>query len=297
MTRKQFSLLFTNVFSKHNKFLTPVLLLILSLLVSAWSSGSSGSAITKYYIYKNTPYQLSLRSDKIFVKTREQLTQDGFASILAQYYQISPIVKFDKDQKMQFVDLKLAYDEASVDALIQALNQNSQIEYSSPVYSPPDNFNVLQGVINELLVQFKPSVTQNQIDNYIRSNNFEIVQPLNVSGGTSYVLKVPSSLFMYTIDVANMVFNTGLVNWSEPNFYFHGLLSFTPNDQYYPMQWSIKNTGTNIPGTGTGTAGCDMRVDSAWNMTLGRTQCKVSMVDTGIDTTHEDLMANLTNGI
>ncbi|MFI5144298.1 MAG: S8 family serine peptidase [Ignavibacteria bacterium] len=265
-------------------------------MFSAWGNGSSNNTLTKYYIYKNQPYPISLRSDKIFVKTRDQLTLDQFSSILGQYYQVSPVTKFDRDQKWQFVDLKMQYDDGSIDALVHALNQNSAIEYSSPVYSPTDNFNVIQGVIDEILVQFKPSVTQNQIDNYIKSNGFEIVQPLKVSGGTSYVLKVPANLSMYTIDVANMVYNTGLVNWSEPNFYFHGLLTFTPNDQYYPMQWSIKNTGTNIPGTGTGTAGCDMRVDSAWNISLGRSQCKVSMVDTGIDTTHEDLMANLTTG-
>ena len=293
MIRRAFTFFIRNVFNK--KTFTP-LLLILCLLFSAWGNGSSNVTLTKYYIYKNRPYPISLRSDKIFVRTRDQLSMDQFSSVLGQYYQVSPVTKFDRDQKWQFVDLKMQYDDGSIDALVHALEQNPAIEYSSPVYSPTDNFNVIQGVINEILVQFKSSVSQNQIDNYIRTNGFEIVQPLNVSGGTSYVLKVPASLQMYTLDVANMVYSTGLVNWSEPNFYFHGLLSFTPNDQYYPMQWSIRNTGTNIPGTGTGTAGCDMRVDSAWNLTLGRSQCKVSMVDTGIDTTHEDLMANLTTG-
>jgi len=102
---------------------------------------------------------------------------------------------------------------------------------------------------------------------------------------------------MYTIDAANMVYNSGLVNWSEPNFYYSGLLTYAPNDVFFPRQWSIRNTGNNIPEGIAGTAGCDMRVDSAWNITTGISQCVVGMVDSGIDTTHEDIKANILNSL
>jgi subtilisin family serine protease len=281
---------------KNTKFL-PILFFIASILLSGWSNNSAEGNITDYYYYKNRPYKLTLRTEKIFVQTKQKLSQNEFKSLVGQYYQTAPVTKFDANEKRQFVELNMPYDQSSIDALVKAMNLNPQIEYSSPVYSPNDNNTVLQGVIDEILVQFKTGTTQNRIDEYLQSNGFTITQSLKLTGGAaSYVLKVPQSLGMYTIDAANMVYNSGLVNWSEPNFYYSGLLSFTPNDQYYPMQWSIKNTGSNIPGSISGTPGCDMRVDSAWDLSLGNSHCVIGMVDTGIDTLHEDLMANLIPG-
>jgi len=163
------------------------------------------------------------------------------------------------------------------------------------VYSPFDGSGdkVLQGLIDEILVQFKPGTSDGIIGEYLKKYDFSIVKKLDLTGGISYVLKVPESLKMLSIDAANMVYESGLVNWAEPNFYFNGLLCSTPNDKFYPRQWSIKNTGNNIPEGITGTAGCDMRVDSAWDITKGISQCIIGMVDTGIDTTHEDIKANL----
>jgi subtilisin family serine protease len=182
--------------------------------------------------------------------------------------------------------------------LLSSVSQNSNIEYTSPVFSPREgegNTKVLQGVTDAILVQFKQSLPDNVINNYINDNNFTIVQVLDLGGGKSYVLSISNNSGMNTLDVSNMVYNSGLVNWAEPNFYYSGLLSYVPNDQFFPRQWSIRNTGNNIPEGISGTAGCDMRVDSAWNITLGIPQCVVGMVDSGIDTTHEDIKANLIN--
>lgn len=69
-----------------------------------------------------------------------------------------------------------------------------------------------------------------------------------------------------------------------------------PNDTYVGQQWAIKNTGNNIPGGYNGVAGCDMDVDSAWNITLGSDKVIVSFLDSGVDTLHEDLADNLVLG-
>ncbi|MDD5361230.1 MAG: S8 family serine peptidase [Ignavibacteria bacterium] len=216
-------------------------------------------------------------------------------SVLSGYSQISGFSKFDAGEKMQFVDLNKSLSNSEISDLMVSLNSNPNIEYSSPVFSPRENegnTKVLQGVTDEILVQFKQSISNNAIKEYLRKNYLEIVQSLDLGGGTSYVLKVSGG---YTMDAANEVYNSGLVNWAEPNFYYSGLLTYAPNDQFYPRQWSVRNTGNNVPEGIAGTAGCDMRVDSAWNISLGIPQCIVGMVDSGIDTTHEDIKANLIN--
>lgn len=72
--------------------------------------------------------------------------------------------------------------------------------------------------------------------------------------------------------------------------------SYMPNDTYVGMQWAVKNTGNNIPGGYQGVPDCDMDVDSAWQITLGSDKVLISLVDSGVDTLHEDLVGNLVPG-
>jgi subtilisin family serine protease len=257
----------------------------------------SSSSLTDYYYYQNKPMHLNIRTDKIFIKTKQQLSKEELTSVLSVYSQIAPISRIDENEKMQFISLTTQNTTKALNDLVFTLNQNPQIEYSSVVYSPFDGGGnkVLQGLTNEILVQFKQGTQESRISEYLKLNQFEIVQTLSLSGGISYVLKVSKNLELSSLDAANMVYNSGLVNWSEPNFYYSGLLQSAPNDVFFPRQWSIKNTGNNIPEGISGTAGCDMRVDSAWNISTGVSKCIVGMVDSGIDTTHEDIKANLIN--
>ncbi|HEY5533689.1 MAG TPA: S8 family serine peptidase [Ignavibacteria bacterium] len=274
------------------------LLVIIGLVLSCFGFSDVNNSITNFYYYQDKPLNLDLRADKIFVKTKQQLSAEELKSSLSVYPQVSILNKFDKDEKMQFLDLNKSMNSSELIDLLSTINKNSNIEYSSPVYSPREgegNTKVLQGVTDEILVQFKQTVSKDIIQDYLLRNNFGIVQTLDLGGGTSYVLSVPKSSGMFTLDAANMVYKSGLVNWAEPNFYYSGLLTYIPNDQFFPQQWSIRNLGNNIPDGITGTAGCDMRVDSAWNISLGIPQCIVGMVDSGIDTTHEDIKANLIN--
>jgi len=272
-----------------------IILFVLAMVISGLGFYMSSNSITDYYYYQNKPMYMNLRTDKIFIKTKQQLSKEELSSVLSVYNQIAPVSKIDEKEKMQFINLNIQNTAKALNDLVKALNQNPQIEYSSVVYSPFDGSGnkVLQGLTDEILVQFKQGMSESSINEYLKLNQFEIVQPLSLTGGVSYVLKVSRNIELSSLDAANMVYNSGLVNWAEPNFYISGLLAYAPNDQFFPRQWSIKNTGNNIPEGISGTAGCDMRVDSAWNITLGISQCVIGMVDSGIDTTHEDIRGNL----
>lgn len=71
-------------------------------------------------------------------------------------------------------------------------------------------------------------------------------------------------------------------------------LQVTTNDQHYNRQWAIENTGSSVQGSGVVNA--DMNVDSAWQITTGNTSIKVGVLDSGVDTLHEDLVNNLLPG-
>lgn len=76
--------------------------------------------------------------------------------------------------------------------------------------------------------------------------------------------------------------------------YVHSLSATSVNDPLFNRQWAIKNTGTSVHGNGT--VGADMNVDSAWQITTGNTNLKIAILDSGVDTLHEDLSANMLAG-
>lgn len=71
-------------------------------------------------------------------------------------------------------------------------------------------------------------------------------------------------------------------------------IQVTTNDPLYNRQWSIENTGTNLQSNGI--PGADMSVDSAWTLSQGNVNTKIAILDSGVDTLHEDLINNIIAG-
>lgn len=72
---------------------------------------------------------------------------------------------------------------------------------------------------------------------------------------------------------------------------------WTPNDTFYAAhQWSLNNTGQEILEV-QGLPGSDIRAEDAWKIEKGNSDVIVAVVDTGIYFEHEDLAANMWEGI
>src|SRR5262249_20520782 len=65
--------------------------------------------------------------------------------------------------------------------------------------------------------------------------------------------------------------------------------AFDPNDAYFVdgTQWGLRNTGA---GVFPGTAGADIDAPHGWGITTGSTATRVSIVDTGFDLHHPELV-------
>jgi len=64
-----------------------------------------------------------------------------------------------------------------------------------------------------------------------------------------------------------------------------------PNDEYFPLQWHLHNTGQS-----GGTPGADIRAPEAWEITTGDPNIVVAILDCGVDSNHPDLTDNLVGG-
>jgi len=87
------------------------------------------------------------------------------------------------------------------------------------------------------------------------------------------------------------------INNSEGNIYLYNAplnfssTGFIPDDEYFPMQWHLNNTGQF-----GGKTGADINALSAWEITTGDPNIVVCVHDTGVDLDHPDLVKNLVPG-
>jgi hypothetical protein len=92
--------------------------------------------------------------------------------------------------------------------------------------------------------------------------------------------------------IATVVFGGGIV---KLDYLYAEQTSITPivipNDEYWPMQWHLHNTGQS-----GGTPGADINALEAWEITAGDPNIVVAVLDTGVDMDHPDLVNNLVPG-
>jgi subtilisin family serine protease len=80
------------------------------------------------------------------------------------------------------------------------------------------------------------------------------------------------------------------LRYAEPNYVARH--QATPNDEYVQWLWGMHNTGQTIREQ-PGVADADVDAPEAWNTTTGSRNIVVAVLDSGVDLTHPDLVANL----
>ena len=86
------------------------------------------------------------------------------------------------------------------------------------------------------------------------------------------------------------------VEYAELNYLYS--VTAAPNDPYYPLMWSLENTGQMYPESGRyndppGTADKDIDASAAWDIYTGNHDVIVAVIDTGVDYNHRDLQFNM----
>lgn len=88
------------------------------------------------------------------------------------------------------------------------------------------------------------------------------------------------------LEIANQIFESGLVEWCEPNFLveIERQLAVNPTDPLYPQQYYL-NQANNI----------DIDAPQAWGISMGLCPVRVAVIDDGVET-HEDLDGRVVAG-
>jgi len=197
---------------------------------------------------------------------------------------------------------------------IKALARRAEVQYVAPLFS--SNGQTI-AVIPEIVIRVHPEVDERQVHFLCQSMALAIIKPLEFTT-REYLLQVlgPDAESVFTaVEQLNEV---DWLEWAAPNTAFQPKLSdqasprssdsiegfrltsagqdanspgVFPNDEYFPLQWHLHNTGQS-----GGTPGADIRAPEAWEITTGDPNIIVAVPDTGVDSNHPDLADNLVPG-
>ncbi len=208
---------------------------------------------------------------------------------------ITGLHQYDKSYHIKNPNVVILPLTSSFTEVKQQLISQEDVEYVAPTYSNPKGQMVTY--TDELFVKVKGQNSLNELKKLARANHTSILGETNYLSNV-YKLKVNRN-DTDTRELAIALEKTGLFEYAEPNYFFtvavtNDVAAPEPNDPLFIRQWNILNTATVPPWYGV--EGADMSVLDAWNTTKGSPNIKVAILDSGVDTLHEDLVDNMLPG-
>ena len=142
-------------------------------------------------------------------------------------------------------------------------------------------------VIKKFTVRLKEGVSYQELETLADTYGAEILSPAPYTEN-QYYIGVGSS-GKNSLDLANRFYETGLFEFSEPQFWI--LDAMQTSDPYWDKQWGLSNTGQE-----GGTAGIDINVEEAWTVVGNDATVRVAVIDEGVELNHPDLENTLVQG-
>jgi len=197
---------------------------------------------------------------------------------------------------------------------IRSLRASSQVAYAAPLFSSNGE---TVAIIPEIVVRVKPGTDSAQVEALCRQAGCRIKKQMEFTE-QEYLLDVLGPDADAVFAAVERLSQASQIEWACPNIACRPQLptpvtpespsaagqplitavgeapprsGVFPNDEYFPRQWHLHNTGQS-----GGTPGADIRAPEAWEITTGDPNIVVALIDCGIDTEHPDLMNNLVAG-
>lgn len=245
----------------------------ISIIVLLLTINSLSYCQNNYYWYNSTKVQLNVDSSIFYIKTADiTITKPRMASIfgindttVVQLSNNTFIIKSDK--KIDVSSLK---------------SQTVPFKYNTPLFR--NSIGASFVFLPQIIVQLKVSHSIKEVLSLYDG----ILSVIKSKGFNTYVLQCNVKSSNELLEISNALYEkSGLVDWSEPEFYSNFKPATDPlyNDQYY-----LKNTGQY-----GGVVGIDINIEPAWSITTGSNTIRVAVIDEGVED-HEDFSGRVLSG-
>lgn len=111
----------------------------------------------------------------------------------------------------------------------------------------------------------------------------------------TYILDTEKDGLLASIEIANAMYESGIVEFATPLISRQRVKRLIPNDSLFGNQWHLCNTAQASAGSGA-VAGNDVNIVSAWDEVTGE-GVNIAIVDDGLEQTHNDLAANVNSDL
>jgi subtilisin family serine protease len=200
------------------------------------------------------------------------------------------------------------------DAVMAVLIEDGAAEYVAPLFS---SYGETVAIIPEIVIRVKPGIEMEEVQILCESAGCTIKKRMEFTT-QEYLLEVLGPDAEAVFAAVEELGQAPEVEWACPNTAARLRLAgqtvsagdrlyaqdpgqgtiagsaasgVFPNDEYFPMQWHLHNTGQS-----GGTPGADINAPEAWEITTGDPNIVIAVIDEGVDTHHPDLVNNIVPG-
>ena len=139
---------------------------------------------------------------------------------------------------------------------------------------------------DEIIIEFKPGVSQSQIDQILEKKHLQIRRK-NPFVPLQFTVAVTDRSPDHALKISHQLKENPNIRFAQLNFIhlkkFHGEI---PGDPYFPLQWHHQNSITDRT---ISTEDADIDAELAWDFTKGSENIKIAVFDYDMDVLHEDL--------
>jgi subtilisin family serine protease len=260
-----------------------------ALVSSATTQGAQAPDDWRYYNGRDL-YTVEPDLTRLSVRFENARNVEALRAALAEHPEVdtdalarSPV----SEEGWLWVPLRAGLTQAQVDRLEAALDADARVVFAEPAIVRTGE---PLGLTNRLLVSLEKNATRAQLERLIARSGAAIVESIDyVEEG--YILELPRGADRNALGVSADLMETGLFEWSLPEFVVERVLRYTPNDPNYTKQWHLHSTGQS-----GAKVDADVDAPEAWDIQKGATSVVVAIIDGGIQYSHPDLTANAVAG-
>ncbi len=229
-----------------------------------------------YYAFKDK-IELTPLNNSIFVKYVEDFKKENA---------IANLRESSLDISIKWHNNNIAEISAHSEGIINVLKNKlmAELDVLTCQYSYITQEGANLGITDEILISFLPNVTAKQQDELYKTFNITVVE------SNELYQKLIVSKETNVINIANKIYESGLVSFSHPNFLTSAeLLQVIPNDTYFNNQITCHNTGQVFTDGHLGMDDADIDAPEAWSLTTGSGNIIIAVLDEGVTSDHPDL--------
>jgi subtilisin family serine protease len=184
------------------------------------------------------------------------------------------------------LDIYQVLDSATA---IAELSKLDQVAYAVPVLvEPRSGLRAIPG--DEIIVRLRDDAKAEDVFGRLAQDGLEVVEAPKPESPGHWLLRLVEPKGRNVLAEASSVSAAPDVAWAEPNLLLELEFYTIPNDQLFGRQQYLRNTGQN-----GALAGADIDAASVWDVTTGSGSIVIAILDTGVDTEHNDLKLNIFN--